>query len=72
MLRLPHFLDCCLTGGSEAVSHIRWPPFVPGRFLVFISVRGRVDPRAIVPLEVLGQLKNPWTSPGIEPRPSDL
>jgi hypothetical protein len=32
-------------------------PLPPGRFLVLISVR--VDPRAIVRPEGLGQLKNP-------------
>jgi hypothetical protein len=38
-----------------------------GRFLVLISVRGWVDPRAKVWLEELGQLKNRMTSPGREP-----
>jgi hypothetical protein len=68
MLRLPHFLDNRLTDDGKVVSLMRRPPFTPpGRFLVLISVRGRVDPRAIVQLEGLGKLKKKFTSSGFEP-----
>jgi hypothetical protein len=41
-------------------------PLPRGRFLVFISVRGSVDPKAMVRLKGLGQLKNPMISSGME------
>jgi hypothetical protein len=42
-------------------------PLPPGRFLIFIFVRGRVDSEVIVRLEGLVQLRNPMSSSGIEP-----
>jgi hypothetical protein len=46
--------------------------YPPARFLVLISVRGRVDTRAIVWLEGLSQLKMQWPHQESNPRPSDL
>jgi hypothetical protein len=49
-------LDNRLTDGGKFVSLTRRPPLPPGRFMVFISVRGWVEPSAIVRLEGLGKL----------------
>jgi hypothetical protein len=69
MLRLPHFLENRLTDGGEVVSLTRWPPFTPrGRFLVLFYIRGLVDPRAIVRLEGLSQLKKKIHLIGIRSR----
>jgi hypothetical protein len=64
--RLPHFLDNRLTDGGELSALHAGYPLPPGRFLVLIFVTWCVDPRAIVWLEGLGQLKNPMASSGIE------
>jgi hypothetical protein len=56
--RLQHFLDNRLTDGDKFVSPTHRPLFTsPGRFLVHISVRDWVDPRAMVRLGGVGQLK---------------
>ena len=43
------------------------PPLPPGIFLVLISTRGWVDPRAMVWSEGNVSLKNPVIPPGIDP-----
>jgi hypothetical protein len=49
------------------LSALRASLFLPAvRFLLLISVRGLFNPRFILRLERLGQLKNPVTSSGIE------
>jgi hypothetical protein len=69
--RLPHFLDNRLT--AVRLSALRaGRPLPPGRFLELISVRGWVDPRAIVRLEGLGQLKIQWPHRESNPRPFRL
>jgi hypothetical protein len=70
MSRLPHFLGSWLKADGEVVSFMHQLPFTPPsqRFLVLIiCVRHCVEPRAIVQLEGLCQLKNPVTSLGFKP-----
>jgi hypothetical protein len=71
---VPHLLHNRLTDGGEVVSLTRRPntPLPPGGFLILISVKRSVDPRAIMRLEGLGKLKDPVTSLGIEPATSRL
>jgi hypothetical protein len=70
--RLPYLLTNRFTDGGEVVSLASLQPFTPKIFMILISVRGCVDPRAIARLEGLGQLKSSVTSSGIEPKTLQL
>jgi hypothetical protein len=50
---------------SSALRAGRFLP--PEKFLVLIFLRGRIDPRAILQLEGLGQLKKNLPHLGLEP-----
>jgi hypothetical protein len=61
--RLPHYLDIRVRDGGKVVSPTGRPPALYPqvsflRFLVLISVRGRVDTRVIVLTEELRKLEN--------------
>jgi hypothetical protein len=55
--RLPHFIDNRLTYDGEIGSLRAGRPLPSGRFLLLLSVRSWVDPRAIVLPAGLGQFK---------------
>jgi hypothetical protein len=65
-LRFPDFLTSAQYGGKVA-SPTHRPPLLQEIYLVLISVRGWVDPTAIVRSEGLYQRKYPMTPFGIEP-----
>jgi hypothetical protein len=67
MLRILLCLDNRLADGGEIVNLTRRPRFTPQKhFLVVISVRDSVNPRAMVGLEVLGKSENSIISSGLE------
>ena len=65
-LRFPDYMTTAQDGG-KVVSPGRRPPLPQEMLLVLISVRGWVDPRAIVRSEGICQWKIPMTPSGIEP-----
>jgi hypothetical protein len=67
----PTFSDIRLVDDGKIVSPTRRPLFAPLKISGIISVRGWVDPRAIVWVEGLGELKKPPHT-GLEPVTSQL